>query len=534
MTLENAQRPKSFDEAERLVSLREFMEEGIRRSSDRSAIGRRAAIVILDGAVEAAMGACLDKYGDDWGERLEDGYSKLVSHLRDSGGSPTRISAWPEVRRLRRARNNAQHHGVTPDADDLTRWSGAVLTFVESVIFATFKLELSLVCLADALATEELRGEFRIAEQRLAEGDTMGTISQLALVFSEARRRWDNEHRSAHPVSFFVPAFGQQHDQSVAYIEDVLSVATFASDLGEYVWWQSVANAAGIHPQSTSVSQLEARRAMSFVFNWILRWEAFSATYSADRLGRIPSEAPPPSPYPDGRPTLLLGPITVTAQSANPVRYLANVRLSAGSEGVPWPTWRHHLQSAFSDQRSHPWEFAFIRDDGAVELEVDPNVDRNGLVRALESVLARAVEHKEEADLETSATQALAEASEPLRAALLEVRTPNGDLLFEHVDVRVQVQQDPERRVNLMLEARFTPRWHFAAVDRITDGAPAVTGVGNFHGVGIDFPAATDIAVALSFVKECLDALRAYKDSRRSVEAQVEETRSMIEALLNP
>jgi hypothetical protein len=61
------------------------MEDGARRSSERSPVGSRIAIVILDGAVEAAIGVCLSNIGEDFGDKLDDGYSKLVAALKTDG-----------------------------------------------------------------------------------------------------------------------------------------------------------------------------------------------------------------------------------------------------------------------------------------------------------------------------------------------------------------------------------------------------------------------------------------------------------------
>jgi hypothetical protein len=117
-------------EAEALIALRGQLEEAITRTSDSTLVGRRVSAVLLDGAAEAAISTCLARFNLTPGDRdtLEDSYSQLNQHLKDLGRlhSGAGVRGWPDVRRVRRVRNGAQHHQIPPDHETLVTWSASV------------------------------------------------------------------------------------------------------------------------------------------------------------------------------------------------------------------------------------------------------------------------------------------------------------------------------------------------------------------------------------------------------------------------
>lgn len=396
-------------EIEALVALRALMEEGMRRSADASVVGRRVAVVVLDGAVESAIGACLDHLGATMaeGDRLEGGYSRLLDWLRAAGAitATAGLPAWGDVRRLRRIRNEAQHHGIAPDHETLVRSTAAVQAFVEGAVATTFGTDLSLVTLSEALATPSLAAGFREAERLLDEEDAVATIKALTAVFDDARGRFEAEHRDASPRSGpLVLGFGHEQDPATAYVEDLLSVSAFATDLGEYIWWRSVRGAVDDRNGPGEVSIADARRGMAFVFTWVLRWEAFSATYVA-RQARNRPVVPPASPHADGSPVLLEQPVEVRIAPPGGAphperRHTVLVRFACGSETNRWEDWREHVRRGLAGERTGLWSFAYARDDGAIEFHVGADVDGPALMQAVAAAFSGAVASWEHAQVE--------------------------------------------------------------------------------------------------------------------------------------
>lgn len=532
-------------DAPSLVGLRLLMEEGVRRSSDRSPVGRRIAIVILDGAVEAAIGACLSNFGEDFGDKLDDGYSKLVAALKSEGRLKGSLSGAQDVRRLRRARNLTQHHGVTPDASEMQGWAKAVQSFVEHAIRATFHIDLSLITLADALRTKDLRSGFREAEGLLANGDVRGCVRELTDVFAKARRRSDAQHRASRLLSPLVPNFGQNSDPTAAYVEDLLSVSTFATDLGEYLWWRTISDAVRLAPQTAEVTEQEAQRALSFIFNWILRWEGFTETYITDRLGRWPEQTPPLSPHSDGRPVLTPRPIEVRAQATSvgtqpgPTRFVAAVPFAAASEQIPWTIWRQTLNRAFNKYLegqgvTAPWNMVGVQDSGYIELEVTQTSEIGAIRTSLNEVFDVAARLRVESEAEYMTQQAAIEAAAPLIAAMKGHLSPDGSPIFNNVELRTYAPAAGPAK--LMVEASFAADLHSLALrrhNRMGWDVNGITGPGAFHPIGIHFNADAAVDEAIRFADSCVQLLAEYRQLENQESAEIEAGRRELELRLN-
>lgn len=77
---------------------------------------------------------------------------------------------WSGVDRLHGTRTEAQHRGTVPDSAELSRWSADVERFVNSVIAATFEVDLQTISTAGAVETEEVREQLELAETSLSAG----------------------------------------------------------------------------------------------------------------------------------------------------------------------------------------------------------------------------------------------------------------------------------------------------------------------------------------------------------------------------
>src|SRR3954469_10332991 len=186
-------------QAEALVALRGQLEEAIRRSADPTVVGRRVAAVLLDGAAEAAIGTCLAAINITPPDNsLEDAYSRLVDALKQQGlPDAYRFPGWPDVRRLRRVRNDAQHHQIPPDHTTLVNWTASVQRFVEALVEKTFGEPLSLIARSAVIRDPELREGFESAEEAQLRGDSLEVVRAVERTFRAARSKWEAEQRDA-------------------------------------------------------------------------------------------------------------------------------------------------------------------------------------------------------------------------------------------------------------------------------------------------------------------------------------------------
>lgn len=409
-------------EAEAIVAVRGLLDEALSRVADSTVVGRRVAAVLMDGAAEAAMATGLARFNESPTERdkFDDLRRRLTEHLRAAGRlNPTEgFDGWADVRRLRLVRNNAQHHQIAPDHQTLVAWSAGVRRFVGHVIAAAFEVELITVSAASAIEHDELRVRFVEAEEARAQGDTRAAVNLLRRVFGDAQRLWDQQRRAAIGLS------SPGHDElglsdaitrATRHLEDTLTTAPFALDLGEYFWWQRLLRDAD--DERVVITAADAARAVTFVFTWVVRWESFSARYlSRERVPGEPPEDPPPSRRPDG------------AAELDPDRE-PDVEVRFGRRqfyGPPVEEWvfrvpyrnappedvdrhrDHYLdQELWSQQPPPPWEGRVWRHGGDIDLPVDPaDFDADVVLDELGQRFERAHRRQEEDAVRATAAQA--------------------------------------------------------------------------------------------------------------------------------
>ena len=411
-------------EAEAIVAVRGLLDEAIVRAGDSSVVGRRVAAVLMDGAAEAAMAVGLAQF-DDAPTRttnFDELHRRLMEHLREVGHLKANegLDGWADVKRLRQVRNNAQHQQIPPDHQTLVSWTGAVRRFVAHVVATSYQVELSTISAAAAIEHEELRGRFIEAEDAQAAGDTRTVIGQLSTVFDMARRLWDSQRRTATGESSSRPigderALSKFINEATRHLDETLTVAPFALDLGEYFWWRKLLrDAQGNYVEITAA---DAARAVAFVFNWIIRWESFSARYlDRVRLPRDPPENPPPSRTPDGTAEL--------DGDREPVVEMRSNRASLYSQPVESWVFRVPYRNGFpGDEDRHPnyylerelwsmdprppWKGSASHRGSYIEVSIDPaEFDPDVVLDELESRFKRAVARQAEEALEIQTVRA--------------------------------------------------------------------------------------------------------------------------------
>jgi hypothetical protein len=438
-----------------LVAVRGLLEEAVRRTADVSVIGRRVAAVLLDGAAEAAMATALAAFNDSPTERdnFDELRRRLVDHLHDAGRLEPgkKLDGWPEVRRLRLVRNGAQHHQIPPDHETLVGWTASVQRFVAHVIDAAYGADVLAITAADAIGDEVIRSQFGEAERLIAAGEVAAGVKALSGAFSDARQRWQEQHRRAMGLTAWgyrdSLGIGQMIDSATEPMAEMLEVAPFVADLGEYVWWRQLIR--DVFKDRVFLSLEDGRRALSFVFTWIVRWEAFNATYARRKRQPYQPEPPPPlSTQPDGRPEVDLSRATKGVYATGRdswgrdyTRYVLEVPYRTGSVADPPEQWLPHIDRALQrDEPQAPWKFASRRPGGWIHLNVDPEAfDADAILRELEERLRcvpealTAAERVEARD--RAAHQKLLEEVDRHRPDVLAISLPDGTPAYEKVEI---------------------------------------------------------------------------------------------------
>jgi hypothetical protein len=277
-----------------LQRLRFLLDEALDRSQDPTEFGRHSALILLDGACEYAMHIALGHLG----QFPPDRFPKKFEALRQELG--WRAGTWASIGDLHSARNGAQHHGIAPDASNMSGWAAEAQRFVEELVAAAFGVELRSVLLAESVEREDVRLQLIEAERSLEQEDSAGALAATLGAFDTAREAWRAQRvETVGPLRLQYSGLsslvgGAETDPtnlSLGRFEDLSEVQPFAPDIGEYHWL--LARRAEFDEQKPELapSYATAQRAFLFIIAWVLRWEAFAARYERRRY------APPESPY---------------------------------------------------------------------------------------------------------------------------------------------------------------------------------------------------------------------------------------------
>jgi hypothetical protein len=293
--------PSNPSEIELVVSLRLLLDDALRRAADTTTLGLHVSVLLLDGACERALAVACDRcrITIKKTDGLADLHSKLVPQL-----SGWKQDCWTAVRQLHEARNLVQHHGVRPDAAHLPAWSSAVRTYVRSLVQASFGLDVTEATLADAIYDRELRDMFLGAEKAMMAGDAAEAFQFALSTFNSAEERWSRERAAAigaePSASPTWPQFQATGPPSPTL--GLTRISAFTDNSSEWIWLQGTRKASN---QGVPIRAEDARRAMTFVWGWVIRWQSFSQGYDPTRVERWRSAFRIPACVGTRRPHLL-------------------------------------------------------------------------------------------------------------------------------------------------------------------------------------------------------------------------------------
>jgi hypothetical protein len=378
----------------RLVRLKTFLLDAQRRAADTTEPGRHLAVVALDGVCENALYLAVNGLGVDLKPRAD--FPEMEAKLRVHLAERWDRSGWAGVRAMHRVRNLAQHEGVLPDVEQVRLWTIDTERFVRSLVGATFHLELLEITLASAIDHHDVRACLEQAERAVAAGDGREGFDSAARGFDLARRAWRAQRGGAGATRGLPPKFQDLETadyvrSSIAWLDELSEVAVFALDMSEYHWLDA---AIGQHqspgpPPTTK----DARRALLFSFEWVLRWESFSSRYPGARWREWYAQ-PAPRTGTEPRTPAILRVVVSQALLRYGDRHLIEYEVQLADLPDDEATWRSGLQDALLG--SAPALSGHLGPGGSLTLRADASVGPETLMNKLRTAMATADAHYDE------------------------------------------------------------------------------------------------------------------------------------------
>jgi hypothetical protein len=278
---------------EALVDIRLQLSDARRQSRSTMPHDRVRAVVSLDAVVERAVFFSAHYRSLEVEDRAT--HIKLLSRLAADLGTLWQFTGRQELIRLHSARNKAQHEGLFPAVEHMPTFVAVVDEAVSGLLHAVTGQDVRRVVTADAVNCPEVRTALAHAQRLRDEGsDPVEVVRACSAAFDLARERWSMQRRASgqrlETRSRFDLGFSEFRDLSgdiaalARQLEDNADASAFSVDPGEVVWFRHLVS--DIKTSDATVSEAEAERALSFVFEWTLRWERLADSLLPDRTLR--------------------------------------------------------------------------------------------------------------------------------------------------------------------------------------------------------------------------------------------------------
>ncbi|WP_407342228.1 hypothetical protein [Pengzhenrongella phosphoraccumulans] len=377
------------DQASQLVNVRVMLEHALTEATAAPFMRRATAIVLLDAVVERATHLVAVTRGVPVARN--DGLDELISKVKQDMGESWQPTVLSDIRQLRRARNAAQHEGLPPAGELVPSWATAARTYVRDLIDAQFGVDVTHVVLTIAVQDDERRAALEQAMQLVDGGDYAGAVAVATIAFKESQRQW-HRLQSSGGLSIVSPGQSGELAVEVAELSALARDGALAPDGQEYLWFRGL-----IREQGNLIDEGEARRAVAFVFWWVIRLEAALSTWEPDRRARrdraqrhVRTGAGPAS-IADATSTPDRGRVLLNQSgSATPLpdRWLLTFTLRDVPAGVDYSTWAECIRELLSHPPARSrWE---VRQDGTTRVEVLDEAEIPARVDELRSALSRA------------------------------------------------------------------------------------------------------------------------------------------------
>lgn len=265
-------------EAGQLLRLRTMLDRATTAARVNFTLDTGTTAVLLDAVNDRAAHLVAVSRGDisiARNDSVVDLYSKLHQAMPD-----WKFSSFADVRQLHVARNQAQHEGLEPAREHIPGWATATRAFTTSVVEAYFGVNLDRVHLSDALDDDEAVNLLRDAEVALDEHRPTRAVQLAGEAFGRAAQAWRAaSQRSPAPNLGFNDLLSREAAKSIRAADATGVHGAFATDPAELVWFTKARN------ESELCDEDDARRALAFVFWWVVGWQRFKAA-NIDRRTR--------------------------------------------------------------------------------------------------------------------------------------------------------------------------------------------------------------------------------------------------------
>ena len=261
--------------------------------------------------------------------------------------------------------------GLLPDRELMSTWTLDAEAFIGELAKMAFDVELGDVMLADAIRNDKLRGLLSEAERQLNAGDSRTAFRYADGALHEARQLWlvqqDYARRAPLP-----------QEAVAGDAVDLLEVQAFTSDIAGYT--QLLTTRRHVETGGPEPDAAEARSALLFAFDWILRWEVFMEGYPIERYTEHWQSVRPPQLDDGGPPTIAwhIESYRLEAGAGREEEYEVLLQL----ENIPsWTTgtWGLDFSEALASAETEL---------GHTTLGIFPSIDAHGMLRVRVAVCA--------------------------------------------------------------------------------------------------------------------------------------------------
>lgn len=257
-------------EAGQLLRLRNMLDRATTAARVNFALDSGTTVVLLDAVNDRAAHLVAVSRGDitiGRNDSVVDLYSKLRQAMPD-----WTFGSFADVRQLHVARNQAQHEGLEPAREHIPGWATVTRAFTASVVEAHFRIQLDRIHLSDALDDDEPARLLRDAEVALDEGRAARAVQLAGEAFGRAVQAWRAaSQRSPAPRLGVDDLLSKGAAQSIQAADATDVHGAFATDPAELVWFTKARNESGLCDEE------DARRAVAFVYWWVVGWQRFKA-----------------------------------------------------------------------------------------------------------------------------------------------------------------------------------------------------------------------------------------------------------------
>ena len=437
--------PLSPTSAESLVHLKTLLDQAISGVGTGGRLRTLTAVVLLDAANERAMHIAAHATGAEIRARTT--FEEVAKVIIDSIGDRWPGDRWLAVRQLHRVRNIAQHEGVPADPDMLAGWAAATQQFVRSVVAAVFDVDLDEVTLADAIQAEDVAAHVRDAEVALAAGDAQRAVEAAKAAFDLARQRWlglrPGRDIARPPIRWVTGERGSGDrwiEGAIQSLADASAVGVFAADPAEYLWFRSVALDRDVPPNLD-----EAYRAVGFVFWWVVRWDAFQATFVPDRRAAHLRQSR------NVRTDASRASVESVELRGERDEYRADLKIRDVPTEEDFSRWSRLVGDLVRDGLDGKW--CYVQDDGTLSIPVPHDADVGDIARVVDWALTEAERAVvEERETEARVAREAAAASQRFRDEVSGVSCPEW---VDAVDLERDGSSRGTPRIVLRLNSTF-------------------------------------------------------------------------------